>query len=134
MAPETSNYKLKQPLETDFYNIEDYNKNLDKIDTQMKLNANTVMVSRGGTGKTSWSASRLIYPSTSTALTQMTMPTEAGSILRQNPTGSPYWTAPKDMQVGSSDSVNGFTFAVSDAPPTNAPAGCITFVYESEAT
>lgn len=94
MAPETSNYKLKQPLETDFYNIEDYNKNLEKIDTQMKLNANTVMVSRGGTGKTSWSASRLIYPSTSTALTQLSYPSKTRSFLRQNTTGAPYWSAP----------------------------------------
>lgn len=94
MSKETSNYKLKQPLESDFYNIEDYNTNLEKIDTQMKLNANTVAVSRGGTGRTSWTSNRLIYPSATTTMAQTLTPTKTRSFLRQNTTGAPYWSAP----------------------------------------
>ena len=33
--------------------------------------------------------------------------------------------------IADAPSVNGFTFAVSDTEPSNAPAGRITFVYET---
>lgn len=89
-----------------------------------------VGVGNGGTGKAFWTNNRLVYASDSSTLSQTAAPTKTGSVLRQNTTGAPYWSAPEDIQVGSSDSVNGFTFAVSDTAPTSAPAGRITFVYE----
>lgn len=39
MATNTTNYGLKKPAPSDFYNIADFNGNADIIDTQMKLNA-----------------------------------------------------------------------------------------------
>ncbi len=54
----------------------------------------TTPVNRGGTGKTSWTAYQLIYPSSSTTLAQLSFPTIAGSFLRQNTSGAPYWTTP----------------------------------------
>ena len=49
--------------------------------------SSSVSVSKGGTGKTSWSSYRLIYPSSTTALTQLAFPTTAGSFLRQGTSG-----------------------------------------------
>ncbi|WP_195983949.1 hypothetical protein [Clostridium sp. D33t1_170424_F3] len=124
MAIETSNYKLEMPLETEFYDITVYNRNLGKIDTQMKLNANTVAVSRGGTGKTTWTASRLIYPSSSTTLTQVPAPTKTRSFLRQNTTGAPYWSAPSTtlektlLSSGWVGSAPPFTYTLSVAGVT----------------
>lgn len=57
----------------------------------------TVPVSKGGTGKTSWLSSRMIYALSSTSLTQLAFPSVAGSILRQGRSGAPYWTPPEDM-------------------------------------
>ena len=57
----------------------------------------TVPVSKGGTGKTSWTANRLVYPSASTTMAQLAFPTTAGSFLRQGTSGAPYWTAPADV-------------------------------------
>jgi len=54
----------------------------------------TTPVNRGGTGKTSWTAYQLIYPSSSRTLAQLSFPTIAGSFLRQNTSGAPYWTTP----------------------------------------
>ncbi|WP_050698010.1 hypothetical protein [Anaeromassilibacillus senegalensis] len=54
-------------------------------------------VSRGGTGKTSWVANRLAYPSGSTTMTQLLNPTTSGSFLRQNTSGAPFWTGPADV-------------------------------------
>lgn len=114
----------------------------------------TVLVTNGGTGKSTWIENRIPYPSSSTELSQIAFPSTAGSFLRQGTSGAPYWTAPENVQVGTAtklatartingiafdgtknistpaNSVNGFTFAVSDAAPTSAPAGRITFVYE----
>lgn len=89
-----------------------------------------VQVKNGGTGKTGWSPNQMIYALSSASLTQLALPSVDGSILRQGQSGAPYWTPPEDMQVGAADSVNGFTFAVSDVKPSNAPPGRITFVYE----
>lgn len=60
--------------------------------------SSSVSVSKGGTGKTSWSSYRLIYPSSTTALTQLAFPTTAGSFLRQGTSGAPYWTTPDDVR------------------------------------
>lgn len=57
----------------------------------------TVPVSKGGTGKTSWLSSRMIYALSSTSLTQLAFPSVAGSILRQGRSGAPYWTPPENM-------------------------------------
>ena len=58
---ETANYKLKQPSAEDFYNIEDFNGNMDILDTQLKsqeeaiaqkapLESGAVPIASGGTG------------------------------------------------------------------------------------
>lgn len=60
--------------------------------------SSAVNVSKGGTGKTSWSPHRLIYPSSTTVLTQLAFPTTAGSFLRQGTSGAPYWTTPDDVR------------------------------------
>lgn len=39
MATQTTNYGLIKPAQSDFYDIEDFNDNANKIDEQMKLNA-----------------------------------------------------------------------------------------------
>ena len=51
-------------------------------------------VAKGGTGKSSWSANRLIYPSAATTLAQLAFPSQAGAFLKQDPSGSPYWGYP----------------------------------------
>lgn len=53
-------------------------------------------VAKGGTGKSSWSANRLIYPSAATTLAQLAFPTQAGAFLKQNTSGSPYWGYPSE--------------------------------------
>ena len=57
MATQTDKYKLKKPDPSDFYDIADFNDNADKIDTALKNHdtklAETVLVSKGGTGATS---------------------------------------------------------------------------------
>lgn len=56
------------------------------------INSGTFAVGRGGTGKASWTANRLIYPSASITLAQLAFPTTAQSVLMQNTSGAPYWT------------------------------------------
>lgn len=51
-------------------------------------------VAKGGTGKSSWSANRLIYPSAATTLAQLAFPSQAGAFLKQDTSGSPYWGYP----------------------------------------
>ena len=57
MATQTDKYKLKKPDPSDFYDIADFNDNADKIDAALKNHdtklAETVTVSKGGTGATS---------------------------------------------------------------------------------
>ncbi|WP_050698045.1 BppU family phage baseplate upper protein [Anaeromassilibacillus senegalensis] len=109
----------------------------------------TVGVSNGGTGKTSWTSNRLVYASSTTALTQLAPPTSGTGYLTQSASGAPSWVSPADMEVGKADYstesgyattasyaqsafiVGEYTLLVSDTTPTNAPAGQITFVYES---
>ena len=62
------------------------------------ITTGTLGVSRGGTGKSSWTANRLIYPSASTAMTQLAFPSVAGSVLRQGTSGAPYWTSIDDLK------------------------------------
>lgn len=63
----------------------------------------TVPVNKGGTGKTSWSANRLIYPSAATTLAQLAFPPVAGSVLRQGTSGAPYWTSLQDLVAALGD-------------------------------
>ena len=53
-------------------------------------------VAKGGTGKSSWSANRLIYPSAATTLAQLAFPSQAGAFLKQDTSGSPYWGYPSE--------------------------------------
>lgn len=53
-------------------------------------------VAKGGTGKSSWSANRLIYPSATTTLAQLAFPSQAGAFLKQNTSGAPYWGYPSE--------------------------------------
>ena len=57
----------------------------------------TINVAHGGSGLTSFTANRLIYPSASTTISQLAFPTVAGSVLRQGTSGAPYWTSPADF-------------------------------------
>ena len=53
-------------------------------------------VAKGGTGKSSWSENRLIYPSATTTLAQLAFPSQAGAFLKQNTSGAPYWGYPSE--------------------------------------
>lgn len=68
-----------------------------QIPTLTSTKLPTVPVSKGGTGKTSWSSNRLIYPSSSAAFSQLPYPTEAGSVLCQDPSNEPYWMKKGDL-------------------------------------
>ena len=57
----------------------------------------TLPISRGGTNKTSWTASRLIYTSGTADLSELSRPSANGSILRQDVSGNPYWTSPEKL-------------------------------------
>lgn len=61
-------------------------------------NTLTMPVVRGGTGKASWSANRLVYPSAAQTMAQLAFPSVAGSVLRQDASGAPYWTSPEDLR------------------------------------
>lgn len=50
----------------------------------------SISVSKGGTGKTSWSSNRLIYASGTTTLSQL-YPPSYESVLMQQSSGAPYW-------------------------------------------
>lgn len=62
------------------------------------IKSGTFPVARGGTGKTSFTANRLLYPSASTTMAQLAFPTVAGSVLRQGTSGAPYWTPVDDLK------------------------------------
>ena len=163
MATYTTRLKLKKPDPSDFYNIEDFNSNADKVDAKMlridddkasqvdaetgtndthwmspkKVKAwwdkfystlvlpvakggtglssapsmltdlasttadsplqasprpgvtGTLPVANGGTGKGSWTANRIVYPSAATAMSQLAFPGTAGSVLAQGTSGAP---------------------------------------------
>lgn len=78
-------------------------------------------VAKGGTGKSSWSANRLIYPSAATTLAQLAFPQQAGAFLKQNTSGAPYWGYPSEAGTYQGqgrtgvDSPNTITF-VNGAP------------------
>lgn len=51
----------------------------------------TLHVANGGTGKASWVANRIAYPSDTTIMSQLAFPGTAGSVLAQGKSGAPYW-------------------------------------------
>lgn len=51
----------------------------------------TLGVARGGTGKASWAANRLLYASSATILAQLAFPATDGMFLCQNKSGAPFW-------------------------------------------
>lgn len=52
MANKTTNYKLTKPLESEFYDVGVQNENMDKIDSQMKANADAIeALQEGQSGK-----------------------------------------------------------------------------------
>lgn len=55
------------------------------------INSGTLGVARGGTGKGSWTANRLIYPTGTAVLSQLPAPTKDGMFLCQNKSGAPFW-------------------------------------------
>lgn len=59
--------------------------------------SDTLGVAGGGTGKTAWTANRLLYASAANALAQLAFPSTAGSVLRQGKSGAPYWTTLSDL-------------------------------------
>lgn len=68
-----------------------------QIPTLTSTKLPTVPVSKGGTGKTFWQANRLIYPASSAAFSQLPYPTEAESVLCQDPSDEPYWMKKGDL-------------------------------------
>ena len=59
--------------------------------TATDITKGTLGVARGGTGKGSWTANRLIYPSGATSFAQLAFPAARGKVLKQNPSDAPYW-------------------------------------------
>lgn len=69
----------------------------------------TLPVARGGTGKSSFAAYKILVPSGSTTISQLNFPTVAGSVLRQGTSGAPYWTSLEDLvEALGISSVGGF--------------------------
>ncbi|MCL2083034.1 MAG: hypothetical protein FWH04_07355 [Oscillospiraceae bacterium] len=62
-------------------------------------------VNRGGTNTTSFAANRIVVPTSTTALAQQAFPSAAGSFLRQNTSGAPFWSTPAEV-LGAVGAVN----------------------------
>ena len=86
------------------------------------VTSGTLGVARGGTGKSSWTANRLMYPSASTTLAQLGFPSAAGQALHQGTSGAPFWDYPVATESGSytgsnfSGSSNANTITFKKAP------------------
>ena len=83
---------------------------LPEQETESLNNLNgTLSVKKGGTGKESWAANRIVYASGSTALGQLAYPSANNSVLRQNKSGAPYWTSMADLtaEMGTAIIVSG---------------------------
>lgn len=64
------------------------------------LTVGTMGVTYGGTGKSSWTANGIIYASTSSTLSQLSLGT-AGYILQSGGTSTPSWINPSTLNVAS---------------------------------
>lgn len=60
-----------------------------------------VAASKGGTGRSSWIANRLIYPSASATFTQLSFPQRLSRLI-QDSSGAPMWRAERVITVGYS--------------------------------
>lgn len=105
------------------------------------ITSGTLGVARGGTGKASWTANRLVYPSASTTMTQLAFPTTAGSFLRQGTSGAPYWSTPAETLSAIGAAASGhthsgyapaYTYSTTDltAGTSSLETGKLYFVYE----
>lgn len=65
------------------------------------INSGTLGVQRGGTGKGSWNARRLLYASSGSALDQIAEPSKNGSVLWGHPGQTPYWGHPSASDYGT---------------------------------
>lgn len=61
----------------------------------------TLGVARGGTGKASWAANRLLYASSATILAQLAFPASDGMFLQQNKSGAPFWGSVSVSESGT---------------------------------
>ena len=87
------------------------------------ITSGTLGVARGGTGKASWTANRLVYPSASTTMAQLAFPSVAGSVLRQGTSGAPYWTSMDDLKTALGVSSSGGESGGSGATSGSTTAG-----------
>lgn len=67
----------------------------------VNINTGVLGVARGGTGKGSWTANRLAYPSSASAFSQLAFPSAAGQVLQQGTSGAPFWGYPSASESGS---------------------------------
>ncbi len=72
--------------------------NSDHVHSASDITTGILSVPRGGSGKSSWTANRILYPSSPTVFEQLPFPTVNGSFLRQGTSGAPYWTSPDDVR------------------------------------
>lgn len=79
------------------------------------INKGTLGVTRGGTGKTSWIANRLLYPTAAAALGQLPFPSEDGMFLCQDKSGAPFWAKIAAPSVSESGTYTGTGKSGSDA-------------------
>lgn len=95
-----------------------------KEQTVLSDASGTLPVSKGGMGKTSWAANQLIYPSAGTTFSQLPCPTDAGSVLMQDPSGAPYWS--------KINAAPAYTYGTDDltAGSSALETGKLHFVYE----
>jgi len=94
MATATEYLGLTKPTEEEYVSVDVINENMEKIDEEAR---EARPVKKGGTGKTSWAANRIIYASAAEVLAQIAFPTTAGSFLRQDKSGAPYWSTPEQV-------------------------------------
>lgn len=80
------------------------------------ITSGTFSVARGGTGKSNWSANRLMYPTASSIFDQIPFPEANGAVLKGNRTGAPFWGMTSESGIytgtgkGSADTPNVLQF------------------------
>lgn len=122
MATATEYLGLTKPSEEEYVSVDVINENMEKIDEEAR---EARPVKKGGTGKTSWAANRIIYASAAEVLAQMAFPTTAGSFLRQDKSGAPYWSTPAQVLAAIGAAAANHTHIASDvgALPLNDVGG-----------
>ena len=80
-------------------------------------------VKQGGTGKTVWTANRLIYTSAANALSELAAGTD-GQILISKGNNVPQWASPSSLTIGKASQLEtARNFSVSDNDKTNRGSG-----------